>query len=90
MKRPRAWRFGFVLGRPGRLRRRCAPTVLEPGAAAPGIDPELVANPIAVTSEVKVAADELSGSGGNVVDQLKRMQIALFDPGASPSTTTRR
>jgi Flp pilus assembly protein TadD len=45
-----------------------------------GVDPALVEDPIAMTPDVRRAADELSGGGGNVVDQLKRLQRALFDP----------
>ena len=44
-----------------------------------GIDPAQVENPIAVTPEIKAAANSFSGGGGGTVDQLKRMQSALFD-----------
>jgi tetratricopeptide (TPR) repeat protein len=53
----------------------------ERSLARRGVDPALVDNPIAITPEIRQAADQLSGSGGNVVDQLKRLQSALFDPG---------
>jgi Flp pilus assembly protein TadD len=44
-----------------------------------GIDPALVDNPVAVTPEIKAVADEYSGRGGGTVDELKRIQRALFD-----------
>jgi Flp pilus assembly protein TadD len=44
-----------------------------------GIEPSLVENPIAITPEIRAAADALSGRGGGTVDQLKRIQSALFD-----------
>ena len=44
-----------------------------------GIDPALVENPIAVTPEIRAAADSLSGRGGGAVDELRRIQSALFD-----------
>lgn len=44
-----------------------------------GIDPALVLNPIAITPEVRAAAETFSGGAGGTVDQLKRMQSALFD-----------
>jgi tetratricopeptide (TPR) repeat protein len=44
-----------------------------------GIDPALVANPIAITPEIKAAAESFSGGAGGKVDQLRRMQSALFD-----------
>jgi tetratricopeptide (TPR) repeat protein len=82
MTRHRAWRFGLVVA---------ACVVAQAAARADdawgrslkrrGVDPALVVNPIEITPQVREAADELSGNGGNVVDQLKRMQSALFDPG---------
>ena len=44
-----------------------------------GIDPGVVDNPIAITPEIKAAAVALSGRGGGTVDELKRIQSALFD-----------
>jgi Flp pilus assembly protein TadD len=44
-----------------------------------GIDPALVENPIAQTPEIRAAAETYSGHGGGTVDQLKRIQAALFD-----------
>ena len=44
-----------------------------------GIDPDLVENPIAITPEIKAAAEALSGRGGGTVEELKRIQSALFD-----------
>jgi Flp pilus assembly protein TadD len=44
-----------------------------------GIDPTLVENPIAMTPEIRLAADTFSGRGGGTVDELKRIQSALFD-----------
>jgi Flp pilus assembly protein TadD len=44
-----------------------------------GIDPSLVENPIAITPEIRAAAEALSGRGGGTVDELKRIQSALFD-----------
>jgi tetratricopeptide (TPR) repeat protein len=44
-----------------------------------GIEPALVENPIAITPEIRTAADALSGRGGGTVDELKRIQSALFD-----------
>jgi Flp pilus assembly protein TadD len=44
-----------------------------------GIDPTLVENPIAMTPEIREAADLYSGRGSGTVDQLKRIQSALFD-----------
>jgi len=44
-----------------------------------GIDPALVENPIAITPEIRAAADALSGRGGGTIDELKRIQSALFD-----------
>ena len=44
-----------------------------------GIDPALVENPIEITPEIRVAAGALSGRGGGTVDELKRIQSALFD-----------
>jgi Flp pilus assembly protein TadD len=44
-----------------------------------GIDPSLVENPIAITPEIKAAAAAMSGGGGGTVEQLKRLQSALFD-----------
>jgi len=47
-----------------------------------GVDPSIVQDPIAITPAIRAAADEYSGRGGNVVDQLRRMQSALFDKDA--------
>jgi len=44
-----------------------------------GVDPSLVENPIAITPEIRAAAEALSGKGGGTVDELKRIQSALFD-----------
>jgi tetratricopeptide (TPR) repeat protein len=44
-----------------------------------GIDPALVENPIAVTPEIRADAARLAGGVGGTVDQLKRIQNALFD-----------
>jgi len=44
-----------------------------------GIDPALFDDPIAITPEIKSAADMFAGGGGGTVDQLKRLQSALFD-----------
>ena len=44
-----------------------------------GIDPALVENPIAITPEIKAAAEMFSGVGGGTIEQLQRMQSALFD-----------
>ena len=44
-----------------------------------GIDPALTENPIAITPEIKAAAEAFSGGSGETVDQLRRMQSALFD-----------
>ena len=44
-----------------------------------GIDPALVCDPIAITPEIKAAAEVIAGGGGGTVDQLKRLQNALFD-----------
>jgi Tfp pilus assembly protein PilF len=81
MTRHRAWRLGFVvaacIAAGGTVR---AEDAWSRSLRRRGIDPELVANPIAITDEIRQAADEYSGSGGNVVDQLKRIQSALFDP----------
>src|SRR5258706_6247492 len=44
-----------------------------------GIDPTLVDDPIAITPEIKTAANAMAGGGGGTVDQLKRLQNALFD-----------
>jgi Flp pilus assembly protein TadD len=44
-----------------------------------GIDPSLVDDPIGITPEIKTAADAMAGGGGGTVDQLKRLQSALFD-----------
>lgn len=44
-----------------------------------GIDPGLIENPIAVTPEIRAAAEQFSGGGAGTVDQLRRMQSALFD-----------
>ena len=46
-----------------------------------GVDPALAPDPIEITPEIRRSADELSGGGGNTIDQLQRMQRALFDPG---------
>src|SRR5262245_27032693 len=44
-----------------------------------GVDASLVEDPIAITPAVRAAADRYAGGGGNQVDQLKRLQSALFD-----------
>jgi len=44
-----------------------------------GIDPSLIEDPIAITPEIKAAANAMAGGGGGTVDQLKRLQSALFD-----------
>jgi tetratricopeptide (TPR) repeat protein len=44
-----------------------------------GIDPADVENPIAVTLEIKSAAQMLAGGGSGTVDRLRRLQRALFD-----------
>ncbi|HEX4825440.1 MAG TPA: tetratricopeptide repeat protein [Candidatus Polarisedimenticolaceae bacterium] len=44
-----------------------------------GVDASLVVDPIAITPEVRAAADRFSGGGGDQVDQLRRLQAALFD-----------
>jgi Flp pilus assembly protein TadD len=44
-----------------------------------GIDPALVENPIEITPEIKTAADRFAGRRGGTVDELKRIQSALFD-----------
>jgi len=49
------------------------------GLARRGVDPGLVANPIEVTPEIRAAADALSGGPAGTVDQLRRIQEALFD-----------
>lgn len=49
------------------------------GLVRRGVDPALVENPIEITPEIKRAAEEMSGGGGGTVDQLKRIQSALFD-----------
>jgi Flp pilus assembly protein TadD len=59
-----------------------APKGVDPWATAlkkRGVDPALVPNPIAITPEIKAAADALSAHGGGTVDELKRIQSALFD-----------
>ena len=42
-----------------------------------GIDPSLVENPIAITPEIRAAAEALSGRGGGTVDELKRIAAML-------------
>jgi Flp pilus assembly protein TadD len=49
------------------------------GLARRGIDTALVSNPIEVTPEIKAAAEAYSGRGGGTVDELRRIQSALFD-----------
>ena len=44
-----------------------------------GIDPTLIEDPLAITPEIKAAANAMAGGGGGTVDQLKRLQNALFD-----------
>jgi len=44
-----------------------------------GVDPEQVPNPIAITPEVKAAADAFAGGVGGTIDELRRIQSALFD-----------
>lgn len=44
-----------------------------------GIDPSLVANPIAITPEIRSAAATFSGWRGGSVEELQRIQNALFD-----------
>ena len=44
-----------------------------------GVDPTVVENPIEITPEIKAAAESLSGGVGGTVDQLRRIQDALFD-----------
>jgi tetratricopeptide (TPR) repeat protein len=45
-----------------------------------GIDPNDVPNPIAITPRVEQAARTWAGGGGGDVDQLRRIQSALYDP----------
>src|SRR5258706_5900523 len=49
------------------------------GLARRGVDPELVVNPIAITPAIKAEADELSGGLAGTIDELRRIQSALFD-----------
>ncbi len=44
-----------------------------------GLDPALVPNPIDVTPEVKAAAAAVTGAAGGTIEELKRIQAALFD-----------
>ena len=44
-----------------------------------GLDPAVVVNPIAITPEIRAAADRFAGSVGGTVDQLKRIQGAIYD-----------
>ena len=44
-----------------------------------GVDPAQVPNPIAITPEIKAAADEFAGGVGGTIDELRRIQSALFD-----------
>jgi tetratricopeptide (TPR) repeat protein len=44
-----------------------------------GIDPALVDDPIGITPEIKAAADAMAGRGSGTIDQLERLQNALFD-----------
>jgi len=81
MTRHSAWRLGLVIAAclAAQVAAR-ADDAWSRSLRRRGVDPELVANPIAITNEVQQAADELSGNGGSAVDQLKRLQSALFDP----------
>ena len=45
-----------------------------------GIDPADVPNPIAISPEVERTARQWAGGGGGEVDQLRRIQSALYDP----------
>jgi len=44
-----------------------------------GVDPGLLDNPVAVTPEIKAAADRMAGGVDGTVDELRRIQSALFD-----------
>jgi len=44
-----------------------------------GVDPERVQNPIEITPEIKAAAESYSGGVGGTIDELRRIQSALFD-----------
>ena len=44
-----------------------------------GLDPAAIPNPIAVTPDIERAADAYSGGGRGTVEQLHRIQRALFD-----------
>jgi tetratricopeptide (TPR) repeat protein len=44
-----------------------------------GVDPALLPNPIAITPEIEAATREYVGGGGGQIDQLRRIQSALFD-----------
>lgn len=44
-----------------------------------GIDPGIATNPIAITPEIRSAADLAAGGSGGTVDQLRRIQSALYD-----------
>jgi tetratricopeptide (TPR) repeat protein len=56
-----------------------AATAWEQALAKRGIDASLAPDPIAITPEVRAAADAIAGGTGGTVDQLKRIQDALFD-----------
>ena len=45
-----------------------------------GVPPGDVPNPIEITPKVAAAAREWAGGGGGEVDQLRRLQSALYDP----------
>lgn len=44
-----------------------------------GVDPSVVENPIAVTPAIKAAAESFAGGVGGTIDELRRIQNALFD-----------
>lgn len=44
-----------------------------------GVDPAVAENPIAITPEIRAAADAFAGGTGGTVDQLRRIQNALYD-----------
>lgn len=48
--------------------------------AKKGIDPRDVPNPIQITARIEETAREWAGGGGGEVDQLRRLQSALYDP----------